>query len=240
MQLIKIFKFLLLCSALLQIFFASSFHVFADNEAYISDFKVSNISITTFLKAELSKEEVQKVEKLLTDYVNSVENSLLSWEKNSKKDILTLKQSLYIDILPYIKIETISQFKSAVESEAKSYELTGNIGYVGSNPAVIWENKVMELKTQAEKNTALLREQMQSKILSEIQKRVEIIVNQEKFQSLPNSAKRELFQKFSDRLAVQIQTLQQTPSPTWVIEEKIFLYHGILELLQKYISNWSE
>lgn len=72
----------------------------------------------------------------------------------------------------------------------------------------------MELKTQAEKNTALLREQMQNKILSEIQKRVEIIVDQEKFQSLPNSAKRELFQKFSDRLAVQIQTLQQTPSPT--------------------------
>ena len=103
---------------------------------------------------------------------------------------------------------------------------------------MIGENKVIELKNQAGKNTALIREQLESKILKEVEKLIEIIVTQGKFQSLPNSAKRELFEKFSTKLSSQIQTLQSTPSPTGVIDEKILLYHGILELLQSYIDAW--
>ncbi len=235
-----ILKLLCVSCMVLQLFFSTWNQSFANTGSYISEFKISNASLQTFLKPELTEIERDTVEKLLASYINAIESHILSSQNNWKKEVFALKQALYTDILPYINIQNLWEFKSLVEGEAKNYNLTGNIWYVWNNPSVIGENKLIELKNQAEKNTALIREQLQSKILKEVEKRIEIIVTQEKFQSLPNSAKRELFEKFSTKLSSQIQTLQSTPSPTGVIDEKILLYHGILELLQSYIDAWSQ
>lgn len=144
-----------------------------------------------FLRPELTEIERVTVEKLLASYINAIESHILSSQNNWEKEVFALKQALYTDILPYINIQNLWEFKSLVEGEAKNYDLTGNIWYVWNNPSVIGENKLIELKIKQKKTQALIREQLQSKILKEVEKRIEIIVTQEKFQSLPNSAKRE-------------------------------------------------
>lgn len=200
-------------------------------------FSIWNLYLKDILKIDLNPEQTAFIENQILSYTRQIQNMVIEVSEDYKKNVLQLQQDFYISLLPYIETSKIQDFKTVVSQKAITFEK--NI--LSSSPDIQTlprSEATLLIETQVQKNNELIRSQMQEWVLDHIRVKVDAIVLQEKFQALPAEIKKDLFHKFSSKLALKLDELQKLQNPTRIIEEKVFLYHAILELLQSYIDTW--
>ena len=212
-------------------------------------FRIGNDNLWDLIRSDISEAEVNALE-LLVNIYNSRKNNINltldsaveSWieTESIKKELLLLKQELYKDLLPYIQMEKLSEFKVYVESDLALNEKSKEVATEIEEKQSERDERIEEIKEKIEDNTETLRAQIEEKIIKKLQTRLDEFIAQEKFQELPNESKILLFKRLILKLEVKKQSLSDTLNPTSIIEERIILYDIVQDVLQGYIDNWKE
>lgn len=212
-----------------------------------STFKIGNESLSEILW-DLNPEQLEEISDIVWNY----QDDKLEQEKMLEKairhehdtseyeeNLILLKRDFYTDLLPYVSEGKKDIFKKYishdVEYNEKSKKINTEIQVIETKK----KERIEEIKEKIEDNNRLLRKRIKEKVTARLEKTLMSFTSQEKFQSFSNSSKIEVFKKIQWKVSLKIKDLEKFGLSTSAIEEKIILLETIHELLDNYISNWT-
>ncbi len=205
-----------------------------------SSFRIGNGTLKDFIRTDLEQNEKSTLESLVLSYIEKTRKiqENIKTDSDSQKELLLKKQDFYVSLVSYIEIERLANFKNFVAADLLLYEKTKDVSLEIEQKNIEKQERVITYEAQAQENGERIRTQVQEKIYSQVQGKLNIFVQQEKFQTLANESKISIFQNFSDKLSQKSQEIKNTQNPTRIIEDKVYLYEVVQNILESYISQW--
>lgn len=211
-------------------------------------YRIWNSALGELIKPELSEKDKEILEEIIIDYKDSedeyegkVSRALESWKdiEQIKKDFLYKKQDFYLSLIKYIQLNRLEEYTEYVNSDLNYNERSNSVATEIEQKNIEKEERIEEIQNQIESNTNILRERIREKVTSRVTARLNLFITEEKFNSLSNGWKIIVFQKLQWKVQIKMDQLKSQENIEG-LEEKLFPYEVIMEILQKYIDDWNK
>lgn len=210
-------------------------------------FRIGNENLGDLIRQDLTQQEKETLEILIVNYTtlknkwdSDLNVAIERWQNTEKlqQENSELKKKLYQTLIPYIQIDKLSAFKLYIESDISYNEESKAVATEIEEKEVARNERVEEIQEKIEDNAELLREKMRKTVTESLLIKLDEFIAQEKFQSLKAESKILLFERLIEKIILKKDILEATENPTSIIEERIFLYEVVQEILQWYIESW--
>lgn len=210
-------------------------------------FRIGNETLWDLIRDDLQESERWSLANLLVNYTalkNKTDLDIVRVSERGedtdelRKELIVLKKRLYTTMIPYIQISKLAAFQLYIDSDISFHEKSKVVATEIEQKQEVRDERVEKIKEKIEDNSEVLREQIKIKITTKLQGKLDVFIAQDRFQSLKDESKIFLFQRLIEKTSIEKNNLQNIENPTSIIEEKIFLFNIVTEILEWYISDW--
>lgn len=210
-------------------------------------FLIWNETLWDLMRIDLSDADKQYIENLVISYKDSqdkyewkITRAIELWKPTHEitRDFFHEKKDFYMGLVQFIQIEKLESYAKYINSDLIYNEKSQEVGNQIEQKTLQREERIEEIQSQIDSNTALLRERIKQKVTQRVTQRLDAFVQQEKFQSLSNGWKVIMFEKLILKVEQKLQLLEESEISSANLEESYFLYGVIREILEEYILNW--
>ena len=219
-----------------------------ETEEKFDELKKQILEKDLFLK-DLDEEQKQKLDELLYQYKENKEklNKRLrvrsrglenTWE--TIKELLENEKEIYKNLIPYIRVDKYEDYKEFIKENLDIINKNSNLESDSIKKWVIIKNKIKDLKEKIEEHNEIIGQDLKLTINEKIDQKLSNLVSKEKFISLDEESKINLFDKLIENIKTKRDTLEDKENKTNLLEKKIELYKIIIERLEIFKKDFTK
>lgn len=202
--------------------------------------------ITTFVRKDLEKDEVNELEDMLDTYYKNKKvvdleiqgkNTQLEDTEELRKELLSLKIELYKSIVPYIDKLKLKGYLEYVRSNIKILEKNKIVKGEIYKEEKRLENRVSVIKEKIEENKEKLDVILEALVRKRLEEKINVIKTNKKYLVLSNEKKVQLFTITLNKLEKKKIDLESITERYSIIEKKIEIYSIAIWLVKETIKS---
>jgi len=205
-----------------------------EKEIFKSDSDLNSISqIQYFLRSDLTKEELEKVNKIISDY-NLAKNSY--WKDYNLNDaFIKYKKETYKKLSTYVKSEKLQDFLNYIKDSVDVMKQDSFIKTEITKNQELLNTKLTTIQEKIEKNKQEIQNNIKESIRIKVDEKIKVINDNESFKKLDLDKKKYIIKKIIEH--AENKKNNQLLSSSWTLVSQIDLYDIVIEKLNEFLLN---
>lgn len=202
-----------------------------------------DFKLKSFFKEYLVDSEIKYIESIINNYTSEktklekiLEEKAYKLEDTSdeKKVLLDEKKEFYKSLLPFIKIDKISEYLDYIALDVKILKEQKDISEKIIINNEIISNKVVKIEALIKEHREFLNEKFKIIVEENVNLKIEKLKNNDKFTKLTKELKEEVLKKILTKINITISNSESVNDKTDALVKKIEIYKIIRDKLEEF------